>query len=156
MPAGAEVAGDVVVHDVGRRERGPLGGALFGGEPGDAEGFHVKPGPVGPRPVVGVAACRGIDDAGAAGGQFLGRQTPCQMTNSDIRNEHADTRSACCPKLLEFSGSSPEPGQVDDRDLRDGLLRASVAGQSVPLSAVDGVRSKANFTHGDFAHQRSR
>ena len=46
----AEVAGDVVVHDVGGGERGPLGGALFGGEPGDAEGFHVKPGPVAHGP----------------------------------------------------------------------------------------------------------
>jgi hypothetical protein len=71
---GAEVAGDVVVHDEGRKERGPLGTALFGGVPGDAQGFHVKPGPVVPPPLVAVAAGGSVDDAGAAGGQLLGRQ----------------------------------------------------------------------------------
>jgi len=57
---------------------------------------------------------------------------------------------------LVFSLASSEPGRVNGRDLRDGLLRASVARQSVQLSLDDEVRSKLHFTHGDFAHQRSR
>ncbi len=69
----AEVTGDEVVHHRGRGELRLLRGALFGGEPGDAQRLHVEPTPVGPRSVVAVGAYRGVDDPRTALGQFLWR-----------------------------------------------------------------------------------
>src|SRR5215831_5064076 len=97
----SQIAGDEVVHHLGRRESWVVGRAFIKGKPAHTKGLHVEATAIGPRSVVPIAPDRAIDGPGPPLRQLLGREAKVAYASPAVAiNKNVGAGSQLVPATI--------------------------------------------------------